>query len=924
MTRRNEDIERVEGVDKISVASTIIPKQAGHETSTGTWVYKQAGGTVKYYTPEGGDATYATLIDEELAGTGERLVAVDANGQFIEATTLGELEIDYEDFNTILSDPAYKEGRFFYDSVNKTMAYYSDIEGPIGQVMQEVWKRVKNDTASIILDGKVCYVSGDDGTVSTVALAKADVAETCTGTIGFATHDIGIGEEGWVTLLGAVRGLVTTGTTSGTVIHLSDIVAGDWQEESPSSPSYHIKLGTIAIEGASGSIDVHVEVGDNQQDLIKYYNGAFLSDRIVTAGSTDGLTVTVTLECPSGPSCYLFFDGEIIEVDTTPALSVNLTAGTDAVPIRNYVYILSSDPTQLVASTVGFPTAEHARICDTLVQSPADVLANEVYKQHEWTDHLTSSSQQGHSSDLNFWIRQQHATYLSGFGVTISGTGTGTIGLANTIGNALQLHEHTFPVFADPARVLIVNDETTNYTPVTNLGITTDTTGASLNNKTFACILWAVVSEEDAQCKWMMNKPNGSYNNADDARNDGSGFANYSIPDSFRGCGILIHRLVMKLAGGVYTVYLDDSDDLRGQMPNTTAGGSVGAGAQNLTQVIQTGPDASNLDITNVGSLTLGDAETTGTDGFFAASTATGRTVVTGDGITMSAFGGGQPLAINGGDFINLNNDVTVTGDLTVSTGQTIIWDDVYKMRGSAGVPTPTTGYLNELLTVSDGLSAQTNATTGQVNISALGLASETYVDDALDIIAEDTESDLNAGVFLQTGTRRTQGANLLTNAPTPTVTTRRLALTTKQGSVYTTQTAMSLMTTTTEVPQMWIRSFLNTSVAGVPWREVTTKTKTSFDVTGATSVSMGTQRSFYTPFGVDVNFVFTVSATVTSIGNIPLVTRPDDTKYNVIISNTDVTGDVLGGSLSSSGDIVSRGDLVTGKTYLCGLHFIQ
>ena len=413
-------------------------------------------------------------------------------------------------------------------------------------------------------------------------MARSDSASTCLSTIGFSTHAIPDGTYGYITVSGIVRELDTSGCISGSTLYLSPTLAGEYQTSIPESPNYNIKVGNcVVIDAAVGTIFAQVGVGDNMAGVIKVFNGAILEDHTILVAS-NGTTVSLTLEKDGGGDLNLIFDSNFTILDCTPAASVALSAGSDTIPTLNYVFVPKSTNV-LTANTSGFPTGEQfIPIATVYVQSAASAQTYGVYKTHAWTDHLSNSVDQGHISHLNKWIRLKSATWLSGVIPTISGTGTGTIGLSSTSGQVLQLHEHGFPAFIDPADVYVVNDLATPYNRVSNLAsIVADATGATLLNTTFSLVLWGSVSESDSDCKWFANLPNGSYqvSKPDLARLDSVGYTNYTIPLEFKGTGFLVKRLVMSInaVGTVWTVYDDASDDIRGLEPNTTVGSGIGS-----------------------------------------------------------------------------------------------------------------------------------------------------------------------------------------------------------------------------------------------------------------------------------------------------------------------------------------------------------
>jgi len=77
-----------------------------------------------------------------------------------------------------------------------------------------------------------------------------------------------------------------------------------------------------------------------------------------------------------------------------------------------------------------------------------------------------------------------------------------------------------------------------------------------------------------------VNLPSGKYarNSPDSAVEDANNYSNYTIGREFRGVGFLIARYTYQLAanGTDWTLY--DTEDLRGKLPNTSAGGGVGGG----------------------------------------------------------------------------------------------------------------------------------------------------------------------------------------------------------------------------------------------------------------------------------------------------------------------------------------------------------
>jgi hypothetical protein len=335
--------------------------------------------------------------------------------------------------------------------------------------------------------------------------------------------------------------------------------------------------GIIGFEHANTDLD----------DARGMWHGAALDSPAITVTESGG-TVSLNLEkSGTGDIRYLTASG-VVTHDTTPIESVALTAGTDTSPQINYVYILHSNDT-LTVNTGGWPAGvPYTAIATVLVQSAASLATDGAYKVHAWTDHVLSTAGTGHISDINFWIRQQPASWVSGVALTPT-VGAATFDIATTAGVILQLHDHDYPAFdtSTGSEIMIVNQNATPYDRVGNLvSQITDSTGTSMANKHYNLVIWGVVSEDASDCQLMVNLPSDSYTSAAAALVDSSGTANYDIPTNFTGTGFLIARLTVKHANAGNTYTINQNQDLRGLDPSIAAGGSgSGLGVSELDEL---------------------------------------------------------------------------------------------------------------------------------------------------------------------------------------------------------------------------------------------------------------------------------------------------------------------------------------------------
>jgi hypothetical protein len=296
--------------------------------------------------------------------------------------------------------------------------------------------------------------------------------------------------------------------------------------------------------------------------------------------TSDGAVITASVEKLGGGNLTLIFESGFSTWNTTPADTTTLTAGTDAIPVLNYVYYNESTLT-FESSTSSFPANEYAPIALIVCQSAATLQTDEPIMVFLWTDHIQSANNQGHISHLNFWIRKQKATWSNGvsqtYTITTNGGGLDNVILTTASGNVLQLHDHVFPAFSGTPTIYIVNDSVTPYTKVTDLNTQlNDSTGASMSGRYFTLVIWGIVSQDGSQCKIFCNLPSGSYNSESSLSSDVSKFADFSIPNDYTGAAFLISQWNLRhqtTGNGTWTSI--DEIDLRGLQPSVSPGGTT-------------------------------------------------------------------------------------------------------------------------------------------------------------------------------------------------------------------------------------------------------------------------------------------------------------------------------------------------------------
>jgi hypothetical protein len=336
----------------------------------------------------------------------------------------------------------------------------------------------------------------------------------------------------------------------------------------------------IAITHAAGSITL-------ANNYSPYFNGTF-RETFNALVASDGVTITLTLQqAPTGDLIMQFSSGAQILDCTSPAQTIELTEGTDAAPVVNYIYIPES--TKVVTKSISnWPAGEHIKIAYCLVPSATFVQDHGGgYINQNWNDHLSGADNQGHMSHIAKKIRRMGATWFSG--VSANGATASYFTLAagstlwkSTAGVISQMHEQGYMAqdMAVATHAVIVNDATVAYAHFTDLySITEDSTGTPIqNNRYFNLVFWGVANKTGEFSGLMVNLPGGFYTLAGDAEVDANGYDVYNIPREFNidsGTAFLICRTTFKM-GNTWTHI--DTVDLRGQTPHTVSGGGGGGG----------------------------------------------------------------------------------------------------------------------------------------------------------------------------------------------------------------------------------------------------------------------------------------------------------------------------------------------------------
>lgn len=206
----------------------------------------------------------------------------------------GYLKLDQTTPQTITNgSPIISEGIQFgltsSETVNEGLLYWNSDDGTLNlgmpggnvnlQIGQEQLIRVSNKTGGDLTNGQIVYCSGSQGNRPTIALAKADVHATGT-VLGMLTEDIANNNNGYITTVGYVRGIDTTGGAEeweeGDALWLSATTAGAATNVRPEAPNLVVKVGFVTnVHATEGSILLTPEISLGIEDLHDVNGTAF-------------------------------------------------------------------------------------------------------------------------------------------------------------------------------------------------------------------------------------------------------------------------------------------------------------------------------------------------------------------------------------------------------------------------------------------------------------------------------------------------------------------------------------------------------------------------------------------------------------------------------------------------------------------------
>jgi len=160
-----------------------------------------------------------------------------------------------------------------------------NVDVPLG-LTTNLPKRVRNSTGSTMPKGTAVYLNGVSGNTPTIDRALATGDRTSAFTIGMTAEDIANNATGWVTSFGLIRGVDTSGFTSGDTLYLSGATAGYYTNVPTKAPIHYVRVGTVTKASADGEIIVNVINGYELDELHNVIIASLASGEILQSGAS--------------------------------------------------------------------------------------------------------------------------------------------------------------------------------------------------------------------------------------------------------------------------------------------------------------------------------------------------------------------------------------------------------------------------------------------------------------------------------------------------------------------------------------------------------------------------------------------------------------------------------------------------------------
>ena len=179
-----------------------------------------------------------------------------------------DLRINYIDFNTVITNPAFQTGRIHYNVDTGDLSYDTVVNGITMELGQQTVVKVKNASGSPIDKGKLVRVSGGEGANPLITTASWENDNNSANTLGMVMQNVAQNGFTFVLLNGIIQGINLDATTytEGDILYLSS--SGDYTKIKPVAPKHTVRVGEVVrAQQNNGVAFINIQNGFEIEEL---------------------------------------------------------------------------------------------------------------------------------------------------------------------------------------------------------------------------------------------------------------------------------------------------------------------------------------------------------------------------------------------------------------------------------------------------------------------------------------------------------------------------------------------------------------------------------------------------------------------------------------------------------------------------------